>query len=79
MYARAQSVHQQDPQCAQGERSGPRVLYVDESTTPEDLTTDLLAYLLQDEMVPWKEIAPWIIHYDQQYGRSRPAANSFSS
>jgi hypothetical protein len=47
---------------------------VDKSTTPDDITAQLLAYLVQDEMVSWEEIAPWVTHYDQQYGCSRPEA-----
>ena len=33
------------------------------STTPDDITAQLLAYLFQEEMVPWEEIEPWVKHY----------------
>jgi hypothetical protein len=41
-------------------------LRIDEDTTADDITAQLLAYLLQDEIVSWEEMAPWVKHYDQR-------------
>jgi hypothetical protein len=39
---------------------------VDDNTTTNDIAAQLLAFLLQEEMVPWDDIAPWMQQYDQR-------------
>lgn len=51
-----------------GDRFAPCLLRVDQDTTEDDLTVQLLAYLLQDQMVLWEEIEAWVRGYAQQYG-----------
>src|SRR5207244_3778077 len=49
-----------------GDRYGPCLLRVDDDTTANDIAVQLLAYLLQEEMVRWEDIAPWVQQYDQR-------------
>jgi DNA-binding transcriptional MerR regulator len=50
-----------------GDRYGPCLIRIDQTTKAEDITVQALAYLLQDEMVPWDEIAPWVQQYASQF------------
>ncbi len=49
-----------------GDRYGPCLLRVDDDTTANNIAVQLLAYLLQEEMVCWEDIEPWLQQYDQR-------------
>jgi GrpB-like predicted nucleotidyltransferase (UPF0157 family) len=43
---------------------GRNPIYIDvHTTTEDDITVQVLAYLLQAEMVLWEDIEPWVKHY----------------
>ncbi len=43
---------------------GRNPIYIDmHTTTEDDVTVQVLAYLLQAEMVLWEDIEPWVKHY----------------
>lgn len=49
---------------------GRNPIYIDvHTTTEDDITVQVLAYLLQAQIVLWKDIEPWVKHYAAAWGQ----------
>ena len=49
---------------------GRRPIYIDvHTTTEDDITVQVLAYLLQARVVLWEDIEPWVKHYATAWGQ----------
>ena len=56
-----------DYQFLRGDDTGGRVIWINKLTTVDHVVIQLLAYLLQEELVQWEEIAAYARDYFRQY------------